>query len=263
MGAGLAERAAIFGDVHGNAAPLRDLLAKIKDQYGDVDLYCTGDLIDRGPDSKGVLDLCIQHEVTSLVGNHDQWLHRLAKAGVFETFALHPVMGGKATLESYGCMWTGQALVEKHMAEVLPQSHRDYLLGMPIWIRIEVGGVHYRLTHAGLDSPTAAVYTAELDRAREEGKNVPETGEVEYGDELLRLVATVQPDNLLWTGCDLRNPNAFHFPDGSVQVFGHTPVGREPRITKRWIALDTGCGKRGGGSLSAVVLPEGDVVQAP
>jgi len=183
--------------------------------------------------------------------------------GVFDGFCLHPIMGGKATLQSYGIYdFDSHRDIQEKLAQGLPKDHRDFINGMALWIRFEAGGKSYRLSHAGLDKASAAVYTAELERVRGEGaKDVPEADTPEYGDEILRAVGKTQSAILMWTGCDLKNPNVYHFPDGSCQVFGHTPVGRDPIVTKRWIALDTGCGKMPPNFLSAVVLPDMEVIQ--
>ena len=46
-----------IGDVHGNAAGLRDLLDQLRPEVTDADtVVFLGDYIDRGPDSKGCVD---------------------------------------------------------------------------------------------------------------------------------------------------------------------------------------------------------------
>jgi len=255
-------KAAVIGDVHGNPNLLKRLIAKIRSKYGmDIDIYSTGDIVDRGPDSKGCIDICIEEGVQAVIGNHETWIHQFISTGVFDGFCLHPIMGGRATLNSYGITeFESDRDISAAFQEALPQSHRDFINRMAIWIRFEAGDKTYRLTHAGLDKPSAAVYTGELERVRGEGANVPPEDSHEYGDELLRAVAKTQSAVLMWTGCNLKSPNVYHFPDDSCQVFGHTPVGRSPIVTKRWIALDTGCGKMPPNTLSAVILPDMEVV---
>jgi hypothetical protein len=255
-------KAAVIGDVHGNADLLVELITKIRERHGDVELYCVGDIVDRGPNSKEAIDVCIKNDVQAVIGNHETWLHQFVSTGVFDGFCLHPIMGGKATLRSYGIVeFDSHRDIQAMLEKVLPQAHRDFINSMALWIRFEAGDKSYRLSHAGLDKASAAVCTAELERARGKGGDVPPEDSPEYGDEILRVVGKVQSAVLMWTGCNIKNPNIYHFPDDSCQVFGHTPVGRDPVITKRWIALDTGCGKMPPNFLSAVILPDMEVVQ--
>ncbi len=67
-----------IGDIHGQRAALDDLLARIQPllRAGD-DLVFLGDYLDRGPDTKGVLDRLIALDTpartTFLLGNHEEW----------------------------------------------------------------------------------------------------------------------------------------------------------------------------------------------
>ena len=64
-----------IGDVHGSLQTLIKLLKKIRLNKSDA-LFLVGDYIDRGPDSKGVLDLLMSlqrkgYRVQPLMGNHE------------------------------------------------------------------------------------------------------------------------------------------------------------------------------------------------
>ena len=68
----------VIGDVHGCKATLVALLEKINAQWDD-EIYFLGDYIDRGRDSKGVLDTIftlieVGYKVTCLTGNHEAML---------------------------------------------------------------------------------------------------------------------------------------------------------------------------------------------
>lgn len=100
----------VIGDVHGR----RDLLAEmhariraelIRDRPADWRIIHLGDYVDRGPDSKGVLDLLIaageaDRRVLMLAGNHDigflEFLAHPTPKGLFALF------GGPETARSYG-----------------------------------------------------------------------------------------------------------------------------------------------------------------
>lgn len=69
-------RSYAIGDVHGCVRTLERLLSFLPLQKGDQ-LYFLGDYIDRGPDSKAVIDLILSlpaqgYGVTTLRGNHEQ-----------------------------------------------------------------------------------------------------------------------------------------------------------------------------------------------
>jgi hypothetical protein len=64
-------RIAVIGDVPGCVAEFEELLAHL--EWCSVDeIWTVGDLVDRGPDSHGVIQLCRDKGVRSVMGNHDQ-----------------------------------------------------------------------------------------------------------------------------------------------------------------------------------------------
>lgn len=73
------ERVFIIGDIHGCANTLKKMiLEKIKIRKSD-EIYCLGDYIDRGPDSKGVIDFILLlrkqgYQIHTLRGNHEQMM---------------------------------------------------------------------------------------------------------------------------------------------------------------------------------------------
>lgn len=66
-------RSVIVGDVHGCAAELAELLDRVAFATGDR-LVLVGDLVARGPDSRGVLELVRRIGGRSVLGNHEQRL---------------------------------------------------------------------------------------------------------------------------------------------------------------------------------------------
>ena len=75
----------VVGDVQGCFEPLRRLLAKIAFRPNSDRLVLAGDLVNRGPDSLGVLRFALEHEsaVAAVLGNHD--LHFLGRAADVRT----------------------------------------------------------------------------------------------------------------------------------------------------------------------------------
>ncbi len=99
-----------FGDIHGRADLLRRLHAAARDDAARapeprrIAVYL-GDYVDRGDDSRGVLDLLAAgpgtgFETVHLRGNHEDFLLRfLADSGLAEVWLRN---GAAATLHSYG-----------------------------------------------------------------------------------------------------------------------------------------------------------------
>jgi len=67
------------GDVHGCRDELAELLSKFGPARGDV-VAAVGDLVNKGPDSAGVLDLVRSEGMRCVLGNHDAKLLRVADA---------------------------------------------------------------------------------------------------------------------------------------------------------------------------------------
>ena len=107
-GDSIPSRTIAIGDIHGCSQALATLLAAIEPTRDDV-IITLGDYVNRGPNSRGVLDQLIQleHECTMvpLLGNHDQMLFQLlldAREGHSHVLSSWLRMGGDATLVSYG-----------------------------------------------------------------------------------------------------------------------------------------------------------------
>lgn len=248
------DRAIVIGDIHGMADELEELIRIAHLSYGpDVRLFHVGDLIDRGPDSKRVIQLCIDHNIIGPHGNHEIWFRQMCQLGVFDTFALHDVMGGKATIRSYGIdVARGPAFIEEKLAKTIPQEHKDYIISLPRWMRLNFKGKSFRLIHGGLKATDGTSFRGAAEKiAAAEG--------ISIDDAICEAVTRFAPSNVLWKGPNMSSDhvdlNLYRFDDGSVQVFGHVPQS-EVRISKRWISVDTGCGTCSPHKLSAVVLPD-------
>jgi serine/threonine protein phosphatase 1 len=95
-------RVLAIGDIHGCSRALDALLAVVRPTREDL-LITLGDYVDRGPDSKGVLDRLLELDRTlrliPLRGNHEEMM--LAARTGFER-RMWLACGGDATLASYG-----------------------------------------------------------------------------------------------------------------------------------------------------------------
>jgi serine/threonine protein phosphatase 1 len=113
-------RVIAIGDIHGCCRALTCLLAAIDPGRDDL-IVPLGDYVDRGPDSKGVIDRILELEticqVQPILGNHEEMmLAVLARQSGPSDWLRY---GGVATLDSYG--FDGDM-------SVIPESHRDFLV---------------------------------------------------------------------------------------------------------------------------------------
>lgn len=132
------------GDIHGGAKTFRALLDRIDLQYGDK-LYLLGDYIDRGPDSKGVLDIILQlmesgFNLRPVRGNHDDMMFHAVK-GYNDDISFYWMNGwGIETLKSFGLK----------NPEELQAPYLSLLEQMPyLWSDDD-----FVFVHAGLDMTT-------------------------------------------------------------------------------------------------------------
>lgn len=149
----------VIGDIHGRL-DLYDALAKAIDEDdaqrpgADTKIILLGDLVDRGPDSAGVVSRTrewqARRSVRILVGNHEEmFLQAFEKPDVLRHFLKH---GGRETILSYGIskkQFNAMTLDELFatLPKLVPQSERDYIAGFEEMI---VAG-DYLFVHAGID----------------------------------------------------------------------------------------------------------------
>ncbi len=127
-----------IGDIHGRLDLLQQALARIEHHAeGNAHrIISLGDLVDRGPESRAVVDLMMRltdaDHFICLKGNHEEMMLRaLRERG--QAIYFWTDYGGSATLDSYG--WDG-----------VPQAHIDWLEALPLYWR----GRAHLYVHAGL-----------------------------------------------------------------------------------------------------------------
>ena len=133
-------RTFVIGDIHGCAATLRQLIDGTLHPAPCDHIYLLGDLIDRGPDSKGVLDYIFELQkrgvpVNSILGNHEEmFLQSCRDADNRELWATN---GGNSTLASFQADGPGD----------IPRLYRDFLEFLPHYILLD----DFVIVHAGLN----------------------------------------------------------------------------------------------------------------
>lgn len=224
------QRVYAIGDIHGRRDLLDELLARIDEddasrEAAETILVFLGDLVNRGPESRGVIErlLHLSREragVHFLKGNHEQVFLRAAKGDPKAARFLVRI-GGRATLLSYGIPEAEYdqsdypALTER-FAALVPQEHVDFLAGFEDWLVIG----DYLFVHAGLRPGVA--------------------------------LEDQSPDDLRWIRDEfLDHRSSF----GKVVVHGHS-ISEEVEVRSNRIGIDTGA--YASGRLSAVGLQGGE-----
>jgi len=253
----------IFGDVHGDAKALLSLLSRTRGIIGPdapLTIYSVGDLIDRGPDSKRVIDICIKHGVRNLLGNHELWLHEWVVTGKVDgRIPLSSAMGGEATLSSYG-IDPNKVVSDRWLAQeldrVVPQEHRKYIRSGVLWADFRHGDTTYFLSHGGIsrEAGTAIWNDPAVSTLRNSVPNPNRATDSHFTGMVYDALFKAAPQQILWVGA--KKNKVFRFPDGCVQVFGHTPWRGGAEIADHYVALDTGCGTCPPFRLSGLLLRE-------
>jgi len=151
-----------IGDIHGQLEMLLGAVDLVTADGGsDAEIVFLGDLVDRGPDSRGVVEFLMQGQADGkrwhvLKGNHDRLFEGFVSTGFqFDPRIrsglgwLHRRMGGVETLASYGIEGVGDPGTEADIRAAraaVPQAHLDFLGSLPLWHRHE----EQLFVHAGV-----------------------------------------------------------------------------------------------------------------
>lgn len=106
-------RLIVVGDIHGCLQELKALMRIVRPQPEDT-LISVGDLVNRGPDSAGVIDWAIENNMQTVLGNHEM---RLLRSLDFP---------GKTVLKAY----------DQDTLKVLKKRHWRYLKSLPLTISL-------------------------------------------------------------------------------------------------------------------------------
>ena len=219
-----------IGDIHGERETLEELLSALP--LGDGDhLVFMGDYVDRGPDSRGVVDLLIrvadQRPCTFLIGNHESmfldfigWEGPMYFAG--DAFLMN---GGDRTLVSYDYFDSDREPTDFKV----PEDHEDFFRNLKLH---HMDG-DYLFVHAGLSR--TALSSSDVESA----------------------LRRTEIEDLLWNRTTADLPHKL----GVTIIYGHTPA---QDLQVRWnppfsIGIDTGAVY--GGKLTAIRLPDETVFQ--
>ncbi|MEM9757268.1 MAG: metallophosphoesterase, partial [Pseudomonadota bacterium] len=182
------------------------------------------DLVDRGPDSAGVVDLLSRLAASDartvvLRGNHDhiflEYLQTpwdILKAENGHKFYLSGNIGGRETLQSYGLRHRRAWALHAAAQDTVPARHQEFLAGLPF----TYSAGECLFVHAGIRP------------------HVP--------------IPAQDPNDLIWIRDEFLWDSTDH---GPLVVHGHTPTKTVVHMGNR-LGIDTGAAF--GGPLSAVAI---------
>ena len=209
-----------IGDIHGCKDELVTLIRSLRNQgleHEDT-LVFVGDYVDRGPDSKGVIDTLLHlseyQKCVFLMGNHEDmmlWYLDIQHSGVSKATMQSAEYGsywlsngGRTTMQSYGV----DDLIDFHkahgddarenLAEIVGTRHIDFLKGLQYYyIEGDNLFVHGGVSWGGAEAETPAEA-------------------IEHSTD----------EHLLW------DREAYHLPNKfGTMIYGHTPS----RSGVRWL----------------------------
>lgn len=208
----------IIGDVHGCKKTLEALLEKLNTKEP---IAFVGDLIDRGPDSMGVVDFVSEKDYFCVIGNHEDFMLnsflevasnrkkgiKAPQSGSILSLWVHPQNGGGPTFDSY---------YEKPNKLL---EHITWMQNLPLLIEFDDLVISHSSAGEYLNSGKKAEYEHDV----------------------------------IWG----RHPNP-PVIEGKFNVFGHTPR-KNPLVEEHYACIDTGCVF--GGKLTAMHWPSKEIVQ--
>jgi diadenosine tetraphosphatase ApaH/serine/threonine PP2A family protein phosphatase len=247
----------VIGDIHGMSRPLRTILDAVRRRDWNPRFIFVGDYVNRGPDSRGVIDLLLSLPDALFVrGNHDDIFDLVLRSdcyvchdtgpdavSAFKWFSNHGLMN---TLQSYGLDYAEVESVARRptlnrvrqLLAVVPGSHREFIQHLRPFVEFD----DMFVVHAMWDRDTPDDFSGLEANAR------------------LR-------HRLLWgryRGDEVSSPKHWR----RTGYFGHTPVlnyglpeavpMRGPKI----VMVDTGAALGPTGRLSALCADTGALIQS-
>lgn len=248
----------VITDVHGCYLTMLELIKRCKAKYPDKEIVIAGDLADRGPRSKEVIQYCIDNNIKVVRGNHEQIF--IDEAPRLRFSGLWALNGGKQCYDSY----CEDVYVEEWAESDIPKPKRTSPLDN--WKKQSDTLNHWRevdtetmLKHKEW-MKTLPYYLEFPDCKNDEGRYlvVSHSCITNIWDNRDQKDNPFFKQHCLWnrnTGDWIDNPEIFN-------VFGHTPQEGGPWVTKGWACIDTGAcfNSIGYRCLTALVYPEMDFI---
>lgn len=143
----------VISDIHGCCEAFKRLLELIQNSDDDV-VYVIGDVIDRGPDSVGVLEMMSSYyNIVPIVGNHEYimlktlpyLLEEIRKDNIetvlttqfLQSYQLWINDGGKVTIDAF-----------RNLSKEDQEFYLDYVREFALYEEVSVNGKEFFLSHS-------------------------------------------------------------------------------------------------------------------
>jgi serine/threonine protein phosphatase 1 len=237
-----------ISDIHGCINTLIRLLGKIRVQS---QIVFGGDLIDRGPNSRAVVELAMKHGIPTVMGNHESlalaFYNRDAKCAEMYAHGVWLDNGGDEAVRNWPIIDKRhldsptkriERERDRHLGGRAPEDVLDWMEGLPPYLypsnQLDENGRRLMVSHTGYGLNADHEEWFQTLWGRHRSGDGPFSRDPATGNER---------------------------DDGLFRVFGHTPE-KEVAITPSYAMIDTGAAyvKRGYGVLSAFVWPSKSVI---
>lgn len=231
----------ILTDIHGCYKTMIALLEKIPQSEKDKGIVICGDLIDRGPMSRQVVQYCIDNKIPVVKGNHEDMMIGEAesiKAHLYHcdyipnSQSLWTMNGGYEALKSYSG-YDESNLDDRGVPKFIFETdifneHVKWMNSLPLFIEfpeVKKEDRHLVISHSSI----ASVW--------------------KYRNTEYRSFA----ENIMWG-----RPATINDVPEIYNVFGHTPCENGPKLKVPFANIDTGCFYKhpSYGKLTALQFPE-------
>jgi Calcineurin-like phosphoesterase len=177
---------AVIGDIHGCFKTLIKLVEKIRDKYPSIELYCVGDLVDRGNFSYEVIEFIQAEKIKFTPGNHDYMFYHF----------VHEPFSGMGTAWLYNGYESTMRSYNDRYEKI--NVHLEIIKNAPLYYNLD----DCFICHAGISAELKKKFSANvLDNMEKFDKVIIEELETD--------------DGILWTRNKLLDI-------GKLQIVGHT-----------------------------------------
>ena len=238
----------ILTDIHGCFDTAMVLLSKIPEEKLDSGIAVCGDLIDRGPKSKQVVQWCIDNKVHVIRGNHEDMM---IKEGIDE-MNYYINAGNKFdwnSLSKRSILWLHNGGLQTLISYIDENgvfdkdtfvNHIEWMKTLPYYLEFKDlkndNNEYLLLSH----SSAAPVWHWSEDKRNSNLSNFNA--------------------HLSWG-----RPNQINAIKDIFNIFGHTPIQNGPKIKSCYANIDTGCCYNGQveglGKLTAIEFPSMEIYQ--